>query len=376
MTEALARVLCVDDEPNLLLALQRSLHELVDVTTAGSGQEGLEILRTQDPFAVVVSDMRMPGMGGAEFLARAREASPDAVRILLTGQADTHSAVDAVNRGAIFRFLCKPCSREQLHGALRDAVAQHRLVLAERDLLENTLRQAINALAEVLAMTMPWAQRRASFAQTAVRHALRKLGWPDAWQYEVAAALCQIGCIGVPPEIVQRELAGRVLDDAESARLASHSETGFRLLASIPRMERVAAMVRYQNEPPPGAMPPEVVRGAALLRAALELERLHARGVANAAATTALAQTIPPLPREIAAALADFRGTLGQRRSARVRELVPGWVVDEDVRTPEGKLLLSRGHELSEAAIAALRRLADCHAVSEPICVRCDATAP
>lgn len=99
------RVLCVDDEPRVLAALARTLHRHFALTTAASGAGGLELLRREGPFAVVVSDLRMPGMDGVAFLARVREAAPDTVRVLLTGQADLAAAVAAVNEGNIFRFL-------------------------------------------------------------------------------------------------------------------------------------------------------------------------------------------------------------------------------------------------------------------------------
>ena len=105
----LPRILCVDDEPNLLAALERNLFGQFDVVTANGGEAGLAAIAEGPPFAAIVSDMRMPGMDGAAFLAAARARAPDSVRLLLTGQADATSAIAAINQGAIFRFLCKPC---------------------------------------------------------------------------------------------------------------------------------------------------------------------------------------------------------------------------------------------------------------------------
>jgi DNA-binding NtrC family response regulator len=115
-------------------------------TTATSGKAGLERLSSDGPFAVVVSDMRMPEMNGAAFLAQVRERAPDTVRVLLTGQADLDSAIAAVNEGQIFRFLTKPCAPEMLISSLRAAEEQHRLITAERVLLEQTLHGAVKAL--------------------------------------------------------------------------------------------------------------------------------------------------------------------------------------------------------------------------------------
>src|SRR5512141_2774337 len=102
-------VLCVDDERIVLEGLALHLRRRFDVTMAESGAEGLDAIRGSGKFAVVLSDMRMPGMRGAEFLAQVRQLSPETVRVLLTGYADLESAIAAVNEGQIFRFLNKPC---------------------------------------------------------------------------------------------------------------------------------------------------------------------------------------------------------------------------------------------------------------------------
>ena len=108
------RVLCVDDEPNVLRGVERHLMDDYELHTATSGAEGLAILSSAGPFAVIISDMRMPGMDGAAFLEKSRSVDPGAVRILLTGQTDLASAAAAINEGQIFRFLLKPCQAEKL----------------------------------------------------------------------------------------------------------------------------------------------------------------------------------------------------------------------------------------------------------------------
>jgi len=131
-------VLLVDDEPNLLAALRRQLFLRYDVTTCESGAEGLQRL-AEKPFVVVVSDMRMPGMDGAEFLRRARALAPNTTRVLLTGQTDVDAAIAAINDGQIFRFLNKPCSPDVLEKCLQDAVVRHLNVIGT-DALEPAAR--------------------------------------------------------------------------------------------------------------------------------------------------------------------------------------------------------------------------------------------
>ena len=134
------RVLLVDDDPFLLEGLRRQLRGTFELTTALGGHEGLDLLRTagRGSFAVVVSDYQMPRMNGASFLASVRDVAPDATRMLLSGQADLNGVASVVNQGGVFRFLMKPVSRDVLTEALRAGVEQHHLVIAERELLEQT----------------------------------------------------------------------------------------------------------------------------------------------------------------------------------------------------------------------------------------------
>ncbi|MFH1417727.1 MAG: response regulator, partial [Planctomycetota bacterium] len=133
------KILCVDDDPNILNAYRRGLRRLFEIETAEGGAEGLEAIASQGPFAVVVSDMRMPGMDGIQFLTAVKKRAPESVRIMLTGNADQQTAMDAVNEGSIFRFLTKPCPPEHLAKALTAGIEQYRLITAEKELLGKTL---------------------------------------------------------------------------------------------------------------------------------------------------------------------------------------------------------------------------------------------
>src|SRR5580693_8048611 len=156
-----AAVLFVDDEPHLLDGIARSLRAHFDIRTASSAAMGLQIVKGSGPFSVVVSDMRMPEMNGAQFLSKVREAAPDTVRIILSGQSDMQQTIAAVNEGNLFRFLSKPCDTQSLLAAIGMAVEQHELITAEKVLLEQTLTGAVNVLIEILSIVTPSAYSRA-----------------------------------------------------------------------------------------------------------------------------------------------------------------------------------------------------------------------
>ena len=179
---ALPRLLLVDDEPNVLHALRRTLRGQAEATLCTDPLEALaqlerDVAEDLAP-AAVVCDMRMPGLDGAATLARVRELSPDSTRLLLTGQTDLAAAVRAVNDGGVFRFLTKPCPPEELLAAVADAVAQHRLVTAEKELLEQTLKGLVTALLETLGLADPQVFTRALRVKRLATSLARTAGVP------------------------------------------------------------------------------------------------------------------------------------------------------------------------------------------------------
>lgn len=136
------KILFVDDEQNILDSFKRNLRKLYTIDTAISGKAGLEILQENAPYAVVVSDMRMPEMDGIEFLTQVKNISPDTVRIMLTGNADMETAIDAVNQGNVYRFLVKPCAPEKLNEVLADALKKYREVVDLKESNEKLTTEA------------------------------------------------------------------------------------------------------------------------------------------------------------------------------------------------------------------------------------------
>src|SRR4051795_9882244 len=135
-------LLVVDDEVDVLESLRHLFHRTYHVLTADGGQRALDLLQ-QDDVHLILSDQRMPGMSGDEFLAHARRLVPDAIRMLFTGYADLSSVIRAVNEGNIYRYILKPWDSDELAGIIGQAAEQYEL-LAERKRLIAEL-QAANA---------------------------------------------------------------------------------------------------------------------------------------------------------------------------------------------------------------------------------------
>jgi DNA-binding NtrC family response regulator len=148
----LARILLVDDDKNVLEGYKRLLHGLFEVETATNGGQALAAVHLFGPYEVIITDMQMPGMNGAEFLAKVRQLSPNSVRMVLTGHKDIDRAIDAVNEGRIFRYLTKPCEIKELVHAIELALAQYRANTDEKELLKQAreIKSQADNLGEVL----------------------------------------------------------------------------------------------------------------------------------------------------------------------------------------------------------------------------------
>jgi response regulator RpfG family c-di-GMP phosphodiesterase len=373
------RVLFVDDEPNVLDAIQRTLRKHVEIQTATSGAEGLRVLQAAGPFALVVSDMRMPSMSGPQFLARVREQEPETVRMILSGQADLQATIAAVNEGHIYRFLSKPCPPDQLLAAVTDGLNQHRLITAEKVLLEQTLSGSVKMLIEILGMVSPAASSRASRLQRYAIALANALLLPDRWQWGLAAFVSQIGCVALPKEILSKVEASQVLTDEEKRLYESHPEVAGKLLAAIPRLEDVAAIVTAQFGSVDFAGKPNDVHqwdirsiGQLLLRTSLEFDRLITRGASPETAAETLRGSTLALPQPVIKALLSLPAANREfiAREIRLKDLALGMILDEDLVSPKGIRLVPSGHEVTRTLIVRLTSIADGVGVTEPFRVR------
>lgn len=359
-------ILCVDDEPRVLEGLKLHLRRHYLVQTATSGAEGLKIIESSaEPFAVALSDMRMPEMNGAVFLSQVRQQVPDTVRMLLTGQADLDSAIAAVNEGQLFRFLTKPCPPTTLLAAFAAAVEQYRLVISERVLLEQTLRGIIKTMTDILSLTNPVAFSRAGRIR---RHAMdlsRQLGIEPDWQLDVAALLSQLSAIILPMETLDKLYQGGSLSDREEGMVKRLPTITAQLLGGIPRLETVLAILKHQDQPyrfDPQAVDP-VRLGGHVLRIASDFDTLINHGYLAHAALDVLRSKREVYDPKIIEAFAIIRDPNATRRT-EIREisimaLQPGMVLAEDIITLTGALLVARGQETTPGLVERLQNFHD-----------------
>jgi response regulator RpfG family c-di-GMP phosphodiesterase len=367
------RILCVDDEASVLRGLERSLFDTFEIETALSGEEALKHLAQGEPFAVVMSDMRMPGMDGATLLSRIRQLYPNTVRVLLTGYAEVNAAIAAVNEGQIFRFLVKPSSQETLTQVLGAAIHQYELVIAEKELVERTLMGAVHMLTEVLGLIAPELFSRAHRLKGHVAKIAAHCQLEPRWAYELSAMLSQLGCIALPKEIIDRVASATGVSDKDRTLFESHPEIAYRLLREIPRLELVADIVRYQlDRDLPASEREEVRNGVMLLRMAIAIDALVMRGSSLSEAVAAVRR------RNICDAkwldaLLESRGSDPKGMSARtvtLDALAVGMLLEADVRTSSGAVVVAQGKEVTPLILERLKKFSQGVGLMQPIHVR------
>jgi CheY-like chemotaxis protein len=321
----LPRVLCVDDEPQVLSGLERNLRRDCPIVTAVGGEAALELLRKDRDFAVIISDMRMPGMDGAAFLSAARLMVPDAVRVLLTGQADLDAVIKAVNGGSISYYLKKPIEKDELLRVIHSAFGLHQESVASRQKLRKLLSASLQLIFDVVAHDAPETWARVERVRSLASQLGAELGFADEYGLTVAASLAAL------------------TETHEPATRAARAEA---LLGSDETLQGAAQTLQelWSKNPQPSAM-------ARVVRAAARIDELEGEPMPPLERERALASAIEPRILEAWRKLPAPPAT-----SLPVAELVPGMVLARSLFSVGGRVMVPRGVKVTLDALARIRR--------------------
>ena len=286
------KVLCVDDEPNILSALRRMLSlEGFEVVTAEGGAQALEQLAKQS-IDVIISDMQMPHMDGAELLERVTQEWPQTMRLLLTGTSDLTGAVDAINQGAIYRYIAKPWNDDELLSTIKSAIVYGTLVnehdrlqaLTEAqkeslnemvDTLESRVKErtkdlrdayvaSIKSFSNLLELRrpdlLPHSRRVATLSMKMAK--LAGLEEDECQAIFIAGLLHDIGKIGLSDRVLNTKFIELPLADAKVYR--THTTMGEATLRALPDMNEVASIIRSHHEYFNGTGFPDALEGDAI----------------------------------------------------------------------------------------------------------------
>ncbi|WP_020475980.1 HD domain-containing phosphohydrolase [Zavarzinella formosa] len=373
------RVLFVDDDANLLASFRRQFGREFRVETASDGNEAIRTLNDKGPFAVVVSDLRMPGMSGTELLKKTHVMFPDTTRILLTGYADLQSALDAVNHGNVFRLLTKPASPESLRLAINTGREQHQLKMDQRDLLEGTLSGSLKVLSEVLSLISPEAFGRTNRLRKVVNKLADILKIRERWQIDAAAMLALIGFVSIPEGVLHRHVLSLRLTLDEEDMIRRHPQVGHELLVAIPRMKEVADIVLYQNRRYDGwddtgltASGPAIPMGSRLLKVALDFDEAMQKGLGPRGAFQQLENHPMYYDPRVLEALREAVAMDDPNKlvTIRVDQVKAGMILHLGLFNNFGVRLVAEGTEVTPALLSRILGMASRGMVTEPFIVQ------
>jgi response regulator RpfG family c-di-GMP phosphodiesterase len=374
------KILLVDDDTNLLEACRRQFRKRFEMDIAEGASEGLELMRGAK-YAVVVSDMRMPGIDGVQFLSEVRMLYPDTVRIMLTGNADQQTAVAAVNDGQIFRFLTKPCPPEFLGDVLQEALEQFRLFKIEHELLEKTLGGSLRVLIEILTVAAPDAFGRAQATRQNIRVVAQAMKVRETWKWEFAAMLAPLGLLTVPPTTVRKFQGGVPMLQAEKEMLARVPQISHDLLDKIPRMDDVADIILYGNKNFDGSGFPDgdiagtdIPLGARVLKILTDIAAVEEGRVSTVGAIREIGRNAhrydPEVLRLVVSALCSESSKIESPCvPIQLGKLRPGQVLGRDICSADGQLLVSAGRHVTDTLVEQLRNFGQLTEIQEPVYV-------
>lgn len=270
-------------------------------------------------------------------------------------------------------YVSKPFQFEEVQARVETHLKLRRAQQAERDLLERTLGGAVGTLLKLVQITSPVLVLRSHSIRDIILWITKRLELKEAWQYELAAMLCLVGCIVLPNEIFEKAYGGQDLSPEEDQIFRDHPESAARLLSNIPRLEAVAEMIRGQLRPDAELSLTEPARqGAHMLHLALELDRKIYQDIDCRSAIAQL-RGLGRFNGSMLDALDNYTPTKAEFevRQLMIRELRASMVVDEDIVTTKTKtLVFKEGMVLTYTWIERLRNFARTHGLQERIRVR------
>jgi response regulator RpfG family c-di-GMP phosphodiesterase len=386
-------ILLVDDEANVLSSLSRTLFEedFGEILTAQNGTEALEVIK-KEPFPnVIISDFHMPGMNGIDFLVQIRNILPDATRILLTGAADLDMALNAVNKGNVFRFLVKPCPQDVFIGAVKDGIRYNQLILGERELLSKTLNGSIKVMIDILEVQSPYVFTQSGRLRKLAHNLTVALKLENqSWEIELAALLSQIGAVTIPQEILYKQLKGTELNDSEREMIASIPRMGRQLIKNIPRMENVAEAVgnqnctylsQYESDSPIGKEIPIISR---ILKIIMDYDRLRGITHSSVEAINTMQSHFSEYDPDILSVFCTkvlqideqltYKATKAKagEKQIYVDDLKIGMVLTRDVNDKKGILVVAKGTVITEVLMYKLINFFRSQSLFTPIFIEID----
>ncbi len=353
------QVLFVDDDVSLLSTMKRNLDLDFTVHTAEGGEVALEVVQRLGDFSVVVVDMQMPKMNGIQTIAMLREKMPKAVFLMLTGNQDLSTAIQAVNDGRVFRFLTKPCQLSEISSAVQAAQQQHNLIIAEKELLSGTFAGAINLMTDVIEMQEDRHIDTGRMSEALVDLATR-MGIEIGWEEKVAARVFLVGIAMLSPEDSIKFVTLDPTTAEHKAMFARICKKSATMLARLPRLGWIVDLLnhvpkaeRYES----GC--DRIESGALLLRIVFYWNFLTNKGICVEAATSVIENIMPELSSNMIQSMQCLHDNRDAHMLTKIAigKLRPGMIPYENITTPSGGIAVAKGRVLTDVMVENLTRL-------------------
>lgn len=318
-------------------------------------------------------------MDGVQFLKKVKRLVPNTTRMMLTGNADQETAMQAVNMGSIFRFLTKPCPSNELTAALALGIRQYKLVNAEKEVLEKTLAGSVKVLTDLLSITEPTLVAKAEKVCDYIRMTAGSLRIENSWELEMAAMLAPLGALTQPPELREKLSAGEKLTEPELAAAMEIPAISSRLLSNIPRLETVSDLVKMAggmiNEAEEIVPLDSQTLEMKLVKILADLVELELRGMQEEDCFGILQTRSNIYDLELTQKIRQIlvQGKMGQgvedmvAMEVRVKNLLDGDILKQNVESLDDRLLLSRGTKITGVYLARLNNYRRLVGIQEPI---------
>ena len=360
------KILCVDDEESILKGFQLNLRKGFELHLASNGIEGLEVFEREKGFALVLSDMRMPEMDGATMLSEIKKRDSEVVTVLLTGHTDFESAIAAVNEGNVFRMLSKPCPPEMLIRVLGDGFAQHDLIKSKRILLDQTLRGAVDALAQSLSTAKPLFFGRAQRVRRIANELSDMLKIEDALRVDIACIFSQLAYISLPESVTEDVYYKRDLTSGVKEMVRKFPEETEKIIEKIPGLEDVVEILgkltvqhRFEEDDDTGLR-----KAASILRVALDFDYYEEQGHDRSLIVQTLKSRKDDYDPEVTECLSQLLVVAEQKyrlEEITIRKLDVGMRLAQELRLSDGLLVASSGADVDRQLLKVIRNYVSCY---------------
>ena len=360
------KILCVDDEEAILRGFKLNLNNKFELHFASDGIEGLELFKREGGFAAVLSDMRMPHMSGAEMLHGIKKIDSEVVTVLLTGHTDFESAMAAVNDGNVFRMLSKPCPPDVLRKVLKDAIEQYDLITSKRILLDQTLRGAVDALAQSLAITQPLFFGRAQRVRRMANGLAEAVQLVESWRVGVAAIFSQLAYLSIPNHLSESVYYRKDLKPELKAMLKDLPEETLKIIDLIPGLTDIREILQRIDIQPKFEMDDGsgIRTAASILRVALDYDYYQEQGHADALIIQTLISRADTYDQKITEALSQFIDADSNSYSLEeidTKDLAEGMRLNQDLLLEDSMLIASSGADIDRSLLKIVRNYISCY---------------